>query len=594
MRAGGSAILDRSTDVSLFGLGGSQSAGLAITGYLFGPREQGGGAVLEQPNTALATVGGRYVIESRIGIGGQAAVYKVFDERLRVHRAIKVLLPEFARRPPLRERFESEAHAMANLDHPNIVRVFDVVPDAHLPFIVMEFVPGGSLAQWIERNGPVPPRLAVRCAMQSAAAVGAAHRAGVIHRDVKPHNILIDAKGVCKLGDFGIARATEGSLRTLRGSRMGTEGYMAPEQSKDASGVDARADLFGLGVSLWVMLAAMDPVELFRRGTFEGVPEPLQRVIRRAISPNPEDRHANARALAMDLDAAVSQLGGDPPTPPLIQATPSEIDDYGEISMIVRRRRRSVPAPTEGLRPPVIGYVMPAYAERNVEAEPDWIVPEARREPVQTYAIRPGASTPPPPPPAWDRPRHTVGAGYSTMDPDPPQSFWDPLRPEAVLALFMPAVAATLSLLVLSHVIISGAAREVERSSVVFQRVLNEDFVVVDSLEALGADSYQLQNQWRAVVYARSALERDTEALAFVELLEAQAARVVAPGSTTWERAKIGVGRIVSARDSLVDAHQQYRNQSTLFRMFAWGTERPPLPAPRSRPAERLGTELRR
>ena len=117
--------------------------------------------------------GGRYRLESRIGIGGQAAVYKAFDERLQVWRAIKVLMPEYAHRAPLRARFESEAQAMANLDHPNIVRVFDVMPDAELPFIIMELVPGGSLAHWVEQHGAMPPRLAVRCVLQTAAAVGA-------------------------------------------------------------------------------------------------------------------------------------------------------------------------------------------------------------------------------------------------------------------------------------------------------------------------------------------------------------------------------------------------------------------------------------
>ena len=333
-------------------LAGSRPDAPLLLGYPSALCREGGGGLRQEPNTDQATVIGRYRIESRIGIGGQAAVYKVFDDRLRVHRAIKVLLPEYARRPPLRDRFESEAHAMANLDHPNIVRVFDVVPDAELPFIVMEFIPGGSLAQWIERNGPLPPRLAVRCTMQTAAAVGAAHRAGVIHRDVKPHNILIDAKGVCRLGDFGIARAGASGLHTMRGSRMGTEGYMAPEQSQDASRVDTRADLYGLGVSLWVMLAARDPVELFRQRTFAGVPEPLQRVIRRAISVNPEDRHANARAFAMDLDAAMSLLGADPPSPPLIQDTPCEVDRYEEISLIVKRRRVAPPAPSVPPRRP--------------------------------------------------------------------------------------------------------------------------------------------------------------------------------------------------------------------------------------------------
>lgn len=516
-----------------------------------------------------------------MGIGGQAAVYKVFDERLRVHRAIKVLLPEFARRGPLRERFQSEAHAMANLDHPGIVRVFDVVPDAELPFIVMEFVPGGSLAQWIEQHGLLPPRLAVRCTLQVAAAIGAAHRAGVIHRDVKPHNVLIDAKGHCKLGDFGIARAGGAVLRTLVGARMGTEGYMAPEQSNDASRADARADIFGLGVTLWVMLAARDPIELFREGTLEAVPEPLQRVIRRATAHDPEARYANVRAFASDLDAAATLLGGDPPSPPLIQPTPCEVDDFREISLIARkeevvaRARESRVSEAPELRPVILGYVMPNYERETPDGEPDWLVEEAQREPIKHYAISPAPTLPsegraPEPEPEPERP---------PVAHDMLASMWDTVGVQLPL-LALPGVLIALGSVIFAHVTLISLRSDVVEASDTFQRVLQEDFVVVDALANLGADDFQLRAQWDAVVYAGSAVDRQRESLGFANLMETEAERVAAPGSETWAQAESGVSRICAARDELLRAEREYEAREQYLGAFAPLVRRPVITPP--------------
>src|SRR5262245_8389715 len=225
---------------------------------------------------------GRFVVQRRIGEGGQAAVYQVLDTRLSVKRAIKILLPHAAEKKKLRARFIQEARAMASLDHPHIARVYDVNADTKLPYLVMELVTGGTLAEWSGRHGKMPPRLAVSCVRQVAQGVVAAHAAGVIHRDIKPQNVLVTSDGVCKLTDFGIARLDDADVKTRAGAAMGTQGYMAPEQARDASTVDVRVDVFSLGMVLFSLVTNEDPlVRLAGRGLDE-VPAPLRSLVDRA------------------------------------------------------------------------------------------------------------------------------------------------------------------------------------------------------------------------------------------------------------------------------------------------------------------------
>jgi len=222
-----------------------------------------------------------------------AGVYRAWDERLRVWRAAKVLLPEFARKKKLRQRFEREAHTMARLEHPNLVRVVDVGTSGRLPFIVMELVPSGTLMQWVERNGPMPEALAVDALIQVAQGLGEVHRNGVIHRDIKPHNVLINEQGVCKITDFGIAQESEEGL-TRAGSVMGTMGYMAPEQRNDAAGVDARADVYGFGATLWKLITAKPLRDLFMYtddpSIMEGIDEGLAEVLMACLAYSRKDR----------------------------------------------------------------------------------------------------------------------------------------------------------------------------------------------------------------------------------------------------------------------------------------------------------------
>jgi beta-lactam-binding protein with PASTA domain/tRNA A-37 threonylcarbamoyl transferase component Bud32 len=203
----------------------------------------------------------RYEIQRGIARGGMAQVYLARDQLLDRPVAIKVLFPEFARDPSFVERFRREAQAAANLNHPNIVGIYDWGQERGTYFIVMEYVEGRSLRDVIRADGALPPAQAAEIGAEIAGALAFAHRNGVVHRDVKPGNVLLTAAGRVKVTDFGIARATQGSpgdALTLTGAVMGTATYFSPEQAQGLP-VDGRSDVYSLGVVLFEMLTGEPP-----------------------------------------------------------------------------------------------------------------------------------------------------------------------------------------------------------------------------------------------------------------------------------------------------------------------------------------------
>lgn len=283
---------------------------------------------------------GRYRLGPLLGRGGMAEVYEATDERLDRPVAVKLLLPEFAAQAGMRDRFEAEARSAARLSHPRLVAVFDSGEDDGTPFIVMERLPGETLA---DRMGDVPLDDAwLRGMAQDVlAALGAAHAAGVVHRDVKPANILIAADGRAKVADFGIAKALEEAPSDLTGVNqvLGTPAYLAPERL-DGLPATPRSDLYAFGVVLYEALAG---VRAFPGTTPLSVayaihhsdPPPLDEVrpgleadlvaaVERAMDRDPASRYATAAEMAAALEAGSASAGSATADSTVAMASPAQ------------------------------------------------------------------------------------------------------------------------------------------------------------------------------------------------------------------------------------------------------------------------------
>ncbi len=290
-----------------------------------------------------------------------ATVYRAFDQRLQRPRAIKILSPAFSQRPALRRRFLSEAQTMANLEETHVVRVFDMGEDGDRVFIVMELIEGGSLVDRVKAHGPLPPRMACEVVIALCESLQGAHDNSVIHRDIKPHNVLLTRNGDIRITDFGIAQVQHenepGMTRT--GAVLGTWGFMAPEQKSNAKQVDARADIYSCGATLWSLLKNDTPPELFMSEAepewFEGIPEPLVEVIRKSTRYRREERYPTARSMADALRLVSPLLPDDPDdTPslvPKIPERPSNAESFDTMAQLIGDTHNR-PPPAEGTMVP--------------------------------------------------------------------------------------------------------------------------------------------------------------------------------------------------------------------------------------------------
>ncbi len=264
---------------------------------------------------------GQYRIVEPIGRGGMASVYKAYQPSLDRYVAIKVLPPYYAHEPGFAMRFTREAKAVAKLDHPNILPIYDFGQEGDLSYIVMKYVAAGTLKEMMGQ--PMPPAQAADIISQIAAAVVKAHNQGVIHRDGYPSNVLMDRGQWALLMDFGLAKMVAGSVQlTASGVGVGTPAYMAPEQGQGET-VDARVDVYSLGVVLYEMLTGRVPFDAetpmavvlkhiieplpMPRTVNPAIPEPVERVILKAMAKDPADRYASTGEMAAALQRAIAQ-----------------------------------------------------------------------------------------------------------------------------------------------------------------------------------------------------------------------------------------------------------------------------------------------
>src|SRR5215470_9569795 len=265
-----------------------------------------------------SVIGERFEVLQLLGEGGMGAVYKAHDRELERDVALKLIRPELARNPEILQRFKHELILARQVTHRNVIRIFDLGQAEGHKYITMEYLDGRDLRSVLREKGKLPPEEAAKIVLQICRALEAAHGEGVIHRDLKPQNIMLDASGRAYVMDFGIARSAYLPGMTQTGALVGTPEYMSPEQAKGEK-LDERSDLFSLGVILYELLVGKSPyysetplATLWRRIQEKAkplievdptIPQPLSDIVAKALEIEPENRFANAGEFAQQLES---------------------------------------------------------------------------------------------------------------------------------------------------------------------------------------------------------------------------------------------------------------------------------------------------
>jgi len=287
-----------------------------------------------------------YKVENLIGKGGWGAVYLAYQQTVNRYVAMKMILPEFANKPDFAKRFEIEAQVVAQLQHPHILPLFDYWRDDDGAYYVMRYVTGGSLLDYLKENGAMPIEDVSRLLNQICDALSVAHGTNVVHRDLKPGNILLDERGNAYLTDFGIAKRKDSNTQmTQAGNIMGTPAYISPEQLKGED-VTPSSDIYAMGIMLWEILAGVHP---FKGSTVaqmmvrhiaeslpsiqsenEHIPEAFDTVIQRATAKEPGDRYPDVLAMANDFRQVMSRLDQTARQPQTESPTRNDISPSGD------------------------------------------------------------------------------------------------------------------------------------------------------------------------------------------------------------------------------------------------------------------------
>lgn len=281
-------------------------------------------------------IAGRYRVLEKIAQGGMGKVYHALQEDLGREVAVKILSPVLAEDPSFRERFRQEALVIADLSHPHVINVIGIEKYRDSFCIVMEYLKGRSLQELVDEEGALQSRRVAKIGAAVADALHYAHQKEIVHRDVKPDNVMILEDGGIKVMDFGIAQWSSSSVRTETGMRLGTPLFMSPEQIR-GKGVDARSDIYSLGLTLyyaatgrpaWDASNAVDMALLQEKPPpppslyIPGIPEELERIILKCIKLRPRERYQSAREVASDLKNFISDFFGKPSTEVIPEKTP--------------------------------------------------------------------------------------------------------------------------------------------------------------------------------------------------------------------------------------------------------------------------------
>lgn len=306
---------------------------------------------------------GRYEVLKRVGSGGMADVYMAKDHKLNRNVAVKVLKSEYVEDEKFLKKFETEAQAVARLSHPNIVNVYDVGIEDGINYIVMELAEGMTLKEYIRRKGYLSPKETVEISLQIASAISHAHKNHIIHRDIKPQNILVSEIGNVKVTDFGIAKATSSNTVTSTATAMGSVHYISPEQAKGRF-CDEKSDIYSLGITMYEMVTGHVPFDHENGVTIalmhlqneitppsqirDGIPDSLEKIILKCTMKKPEDRYQTADELITDLKLVFEDTsGGYVGIVPVIDDSPTIMIDQNELTQRIQTNENDNTQPVE-------------------------------------------------------------------------------------------------------------------------------------------------------------------------------------------------------------------------------------------------------